>query len=417
MNAVNPDRLSRAFTDLHGQPPSLIVRAPGRVNLIGEHTDYSLLPVLPLAISLGTYVAAAPLDEPRVLGSSLQFEGAADLDRADLDALPGAAWHCYLFGALKMLQGRAPERGARLLISGDLPTTGGLSSSSSFTMAVLLCLNELWELGLSREAMVELAIVAERHVGVESGGMDQTVIGLAQAGAALRIDFDPPVRRPVALPGELRLVVAYSGEEAPKGGTAMDAYNERVIACRLAAVLLGHAVGVDPGAPPVLGRLLDASSVEAVEALPGRACAAEVSREVGAPYQPWVRFTAGAFSGQQQVGVRSAARHVLSEARRVDQAEAAVTAGDLPALGRLLDASQESLARQYRCSSVALDRLCLAMKEGGALGARLTGAGFGGYAIAAATPDSVEQVMTAAQKISPGPVFQVTPVAGMERIR
>ncbi len=413
---ATPAELSRSFAARFGADPAVLVRAPGRINLIGEHTDYSLLPVLPLAIPYGTVAAAAPLDEPVVRGVSLLFDGEAELRRDALDALPETPWHRYLYGALRMLDGRAPGRGARLLFDGDLPTTGGLSSSSSFTMAALLCLDQLWELGLSPEALVELAIVAERHVGVESGGMDQTVIGLAQAGAALRIDFHPPARRAVALPEDLRLVVAYSGEAAPKGGSAKDAYNERVIACRLGAALLARRLGVDAGDPPALGRLPGDAAREALEALPGEADAATTARELGVEPASFVTLTAGSFPADRPVRVRAAARHVLSEALRVDRAERALGDGDLAALGRLLDASQQSLATDYRCSSDALDRLCAAMREGGALGARLTGAGFGGYAIAAATPDQLGGVLTRAAMVSPGPVFEVSAAQGMERV-
>lgn len=410
--------LKRAFIALYGEVPSLMAQAPGRINLIGEHTDYSLLPVLPLAIPLGTRVAAAPGTGGLVTASSRQFEGTARLERGGLGELPDTPWHRYLWGALRMLEGRgAPDLGARLLVEGDLPTTGGLSSSSSFTMAVLLSLNELWGLGLSAEELVPLAIIAERQVGVESGGMDQTIIGLARPGAALRIDFEPPAVRAVALPGELRLVVAYSGEQAPKGGSARDAYNERVVGCRLAAALLGIRLGMEPGVPPLLGRLAGVASAADIAGLPRRSCAATVASEAGVEAEALVRLTAGVFSADTEVWVRPAARHVLSEAARVDGAEAALGAGDVPALGSLLDASHKSLAEDYRCSSASLDRLCQAMRDGGALGARLTGAGFGGFAIAAATPDRVEAVMAAANEASPGPVFQATAAGGMELLR
>ena len=409
--------LKQAFTALYGEAPSVTVRAPGRINLIGEHTDYSLLPVLPLAIPLGTRVAAASDSGGLVTASSRQFQGTARLERGGLGQLPATPWHRYLWGALKMLEGRgAPDSGARLLIEGDLPTTGGLSSSSSFTMAVLLGLSELWGLGLSAEELVALAIVAERQVGVESGGMDQTIIGLARAGAALRIDFEPPAVRAVALPEELRLVVAYSGEQAPKGGSARDAYNERVVGCRLAAALLGARLGVEPGTPPVLGRLAGLAGEEEIARLPERGCAAAVAREAGVEVDVLVKLTAGVFSDAADVWVRPAASHVLSEARRVDAAEQALGAGDLAGLGRLMDASHGSLAEDYRCSTPGLDRLCQAMRNGGALGARLTGAGFGGYAIAAATPDTVEAVLAAANQVSPGPVFLATAAGGMERL-
>lgn len=383
------------------------------MNLIGEHTDYSNLPVLPIAMERATRIAAAPTDDGRLVARSLRFEGEADLDRAALDRAPAAPWHRYIVGALRLLQGAAPGRGARLLVSGDLPTTGGLSSSSSFTVGLLAALDRIWDLGRGLAQLVELAIVAERHVGVESGGMDQTVIAHAEQGAALRIDFAPTRTRAVPLPEELRIVVAYSGEEAPKGGAVRQAYNERVIGCRLSAALLAARLGLSPGSPPGLGEVAGAARRADIEALPDRMSARQVARELGIDVDPLVRLTAARFDPDLAVALRAVARHVLSEARRVDEAEAALVAGELEPFGRLLDASHASLSQDFGCSTPALDRLCRVMREAGALGARLTGAGFGGYALAATRPEALEPVLGAARGAVEGPVFETRAGAGL----
>jgi galactokinase len=400
--------LRTAFASLYDRPATALVRAPGRVNLIGEHTDYSDLPVLPIAMDRATWLAAAPRDDGVLRARSTRFEGEAILQP---DGAGGsAAWHRYLAGALAQLPDLAGGRGADLLVGGDLPTTGGLSSSSSFTVGLLASLNQIWELGLELDRLVELAIVAERHVGVESGGMDQTVIAHASAGTALRIDFAPPRVRRVPLPPELRVVVAYSGQEAPKGGSARDAYNERVIGCRLAAALLGHRLDREAR---VLGQVARDADAKMLTDLPERATPARVARELGVDPRPLVQFTAGAFDPEQPVPVRTFARHVLSEAERVDRAEAALAADDLEGFGGLLDASHHSLASDYRCSTEGLDRLCQAMRDAGALGARLTGAGFGGYALAAARPDRIDAVIDAAKACVRGPVFETFAADGL----
>jgi len=394
------------FRQLFGMDPAVQVRAPGRVNLIGEHTDYSLLPVLPLAMDRATRVTGAVTDDGRLQVHSRQFGGDADL------AWPGLQvrepWHRYVAGVAAVLGERTAAQGARLWIDSDLPSTGGLSSSSAFTMGLLAALNHLWHLGLAPGALVDRAIVAERHVGVESGGMDQTVIAHAQEGAALRIDFDPPSTRPVPLPPELHVVVAYSGAEAPKGGAVRQAYNDRVIGCRLAAAMLGAA-----GDPPVLGAVADAPAGE-VERLPDAASAEAVARRAGIDVGPLVRLTAGRFNQRAPVRVRAVARHVLDEARRVDQAERALVAVDLDRLGQLLDQSHHSLAQDFRCSTDGLDRLCRVARETGALGARLTGAGFGGYALAAVTSDRLDAVMRALGEAGPGPVFETRASGGLK---
>jgi galactokinase len=414
---MDPAALRHAFAATHGEAPTLVVRAPGRVNLIGEHTDYSLLPVLPVAIDRATLVAVGPAADDRVLARSRVAEGEVSLARG---ALPreagalGAGWGRYLYGALRELDGLAPGRGARLLVDSDLPTTGGLSSSSSLTMGLLAALDGLWRLELGREALTARGIVAERHVGVESGGMDQTVIAFAQAGAALRIDFAPPARRAVPIPAGLALVVAASGEVAAKGGGAKRAYNERVIGCRLAAALLARELGLDAGSPPLLGRVAGcADALALTHTLPARDSARAVAARLGLALEPLVRFTAGGFEPDAEVWLAPVARHVLSEARRVDEAERVLAAGALPELGVLLDESHRSLAADLRCSTAALDRLCAAMRAAGALGARLTGAGFGGYAIAAVPEERASAVIAAALSATSGPAFTVRASAGL----
>ena len=401
------DELTGAFEDAYGRAPKVVIRSPGRVNLIGEHTDYSLLPVLPVAIGQATYVAAAASEPGEVRARSLAFEGAARLSWPDPRAAATRPWQRYLAGAMQQLGGEAGGRGARLMVHGDLPSGGGLSSSSSLTMGLLGALDEVWGLGLAPGELVDLAVVAERQVGVESGGMDQTVIGLARAGAALRIDFAPRGQRHVALPADLRLAVAYSGQEAPKGGSVKQAYNERVIGCRLAAALLASRRGVSASNPPALAEVARLPDIAGdVSSLPESASAEAVVAETGRRAADLVRLTVGQMDADAEVLVRPVARHVLDEARRVEQAEGALLSGDLLALGRLLDLSHASLRDDFGCSTAALDSLCAAMRGAGALGARLTGAGFGGYAIAAATSDTVDRVLRAAHEATGGPAFE-----------
>ncbi|MBM4320324.1 MAG: hypothetical protein FJ125_10265, partial [Deltaproteobacteria bacterium] len=355
------------------------------------------------------------------------FDVPAQLLRAAPAAGVAAPWHRYLAGVLRQLPEAPPRLGARLLIAGDLPATGGLSSSSSLTMGLLGGLNALWQLGLSPTELVARGIVAERHVGVESGGMDQTVITMGRRGAALHIAFAPPARRIVPLPAGLRLVAAFSGEEAPKGGAVQQAYNERVIGCRLAAALLARRLGCSAGQPPVLGAVVQAAgrasgdaAGEALAALaalvaqlPRLASASAVAGQLGQEVEPLVALTAGRAEAERPVLVRPVAHHVLGEASRVALAEAALRAGDLAGFGRLLDASHRSLAEDFRCSTPALDRLCDALRRAGARGARLTGAGFGGYALAALAPEHEPVVLAAARAATGGPAFAVTASDGL----
>ncbi len=414
MPAPSRDAIDAVFIARHGAPPAAVFRAPGRVNLIGEHTDYSHLPVLPIAIERGLTVAALPADGGVVEAASSAFEGTPRIDRASLSADAAIPWSRYLAGALRELADVAPGRGAKLLIEGDLPAGGGLSSSSALTVGVIAALAAAWEHLLEPDEIVRRAVVAERHAGVESGGMDQEVIVFTEEGAALRIDFDPPGRRAVLLPPGLAFVAAYSGEDAPKAGSARDAYNERVVGARIATAMLADEVGLDLEHPIVLRQVAGIDVVDVlVDGLPERISATEAAHGADVDVEHLVRLTAGRFDHQVKVPVRRIARHILGEAARVDEAEGALLAGNLAAFGRLLNDSHNSLREDFRCSTAALDRLCAAMRKAGAQGARLTGAGFGGYALAAVPPAAVPAVIEAAIAATGGPAFEVHASAGL----
>jgi galactokinase len=408
--------LRHAFTAAFGRVPAVIARAPGRVNLIGEHTDYSHLPVLPMAIDRALFIAAAPTDAPLVEVRSIQFAPPAQIDRGhEGSARAETGWHAYVAGVLQELRDIASGRGAQVLVTGDLPPASGLSSSSALTVGLMAALNAAWEGGLEPAVIARRAAAAERHVGVETGGMDQAVITLAVPGAALRIDFEPFAVRPVALPEGLAVVVASSGEEAPKGGAARDAYNERVVGARLAAAMLAEQIGLEHGTPPRLRDVWGADAVDIlIDELPEQISVREVARSVDIDAGQLARLSAGTIDVQKRVPVRRPARHILSEADRVDAAEAALRAADIDAFGQLLNESHDSLRNDFRCSTPALDRLCAAMRKAGALGARLTGAGWGGFAVAVARPEQVAAIIDAATVATGGPAFEVQASAGLE---
>jgi galactokinase len=382
----------------YGSEPLVVVRAPGRVNLIGEHTDYSHLPVLPMAIQLGIEIAAAPGDGG--------VEAVSSLGRPVVVGAASRGWGRYLWGALAALG--AEGRGARLAVSGDLPSTGGLASSSALTVGVLEALNQLWGLGLTGQQVVDTAIVAERAIGVESGGMDQTVIAFATTGAALRIDFEPPVHRPVPIGPGLSFVIGFSGEAAPKGGAVRCPYNASVVSCRVAAALLARDMGVDGS----LLRHVSAADDRAVAGLPGGITAADAASVLGVPVASLTELTATTFPPHAELFPRAAARHVLSEATRVDEAESALSAGDGPGMGALFRASHRSLA-DFGASTPALDAVVGAAEAGGAWGARLTGAGFGGWAVAVCPPERVAAVVSAMEAAIGGPALEVVPSPGL----
>jgi galactokinase len=262
------------------------------------------------------------------------------------------------------------------------------------TVAALLALRRLNDQEPEPTELIDLAVQAERATGTEGGAMDQTLIVNATAGTALRIGFDPITWHTVAVPENIAFVAGYSGTPAPKGGSARDAYNARVVGTRTAALLLGAD-------PPFLANV-DGDIATLVDALP----------EWATPPPEAEQLTTGSYDRTDPVPVRAWARHVLTEAERVDIAADALEASDLDTLGRLFDESHASLTDDYGVSTPELDRLVTAARGAGAAGARLTGAGFGGWAVAVCDPDHVEAVTEAMASVA-GQAFRAEPSDGV----
>ena len=335
--------------------PMIRAFGPGRVNLIGEHTDYNGGLALPFAIDRGVTVEAEPLAggemraEARDLGESDAFDAAA----------PGRAegWRAFVRGTVAELRAAGVEiEGARLAFAGDVPQGSGLSSSAALETA--LCLALLAVAGAEEPDRTELAKLCSRvendWVGAQTGLLDQLASLHGRAGAALRIDFATLELRPVPLElGDWRLVTLDSGAEHSH---AAGGYNERRAECRAACA----ALGVEH---------LSAADHEAAERLP----------------EP----------------LRRRARHVLSENARVDAMVAALGAADLEEAGRLLDASHASLRDDYEASVPAVEAAVARLKSAGAAGARMVGGGFGGSVLALLEPGAEPPPGSVA--VAPGP--------------
>jgi galactokinase len=380
-----------------GTAPSLVVDSPGRVNLIGEHTDYCGLPVLPMAIHQGIQIAASESAEAGLTAVSTLDNATVSSDRA----FEHHGWGKYVLAVLDQIGPRVEGRGARLAIDSDLPETGGLSSSSALSVGCLVAPNELWGLSLSPEEIVTGSVTSERTAAIAGGAMDQTVITFARPGSALRIDFDPPAHSHIPMPRDFIWVAGYSGTRAAKGEAAAAAYNSFVLASRAAAVVLAEALGRDAGTPPLLSKVRAASADQIAE-LPT------------IPVRTATAITGGDdldLSPDRPLDLRLSATHVLSEAARVDAAEAALVEGDRDGFGRLMDKSHSSL-RRYGASTESLDSLVAAARGAGAAGARVTGAGFGGWAIALTSPEAADLVTEAMEGATGGPTFVATAGGG-----
>jgi galactokinase len=320
-----------------------LFRAPGRVNLIGDHTDYNEGFVLPLAIELECRVRFEPRGDGRVRLRSEQEEEGVELaaDGSDDPATAEPQWGRYAAGVLRALsaRGRAPV-GIDGAVASTVPAGAGLSSSAALEVALALA---LCDAAGTRLEPLELARACQEaeHVatGVPCGIMDQLASVAGRRGHALLIDCRTLELEPVPLPQELAILAVHSGVSRRLAGSA---YAERRAACEAAAARLG-----------VLA-LRDATP--------------------------------------EQVAGDTRARHVVSENARVLEAAAALAAGDLEQVGRLLSASHASLRDDYAVSTPELDALVAALEDAGALGARLTGAGFGGCVVAARRAGEAERV-------------------------
>ncbi|MCP3973086.1 MAG: hypothetical protein GY720_01180 [bacterium] len=383
--------------DHFGDAATAVVNSPGRINLIGEHTDYCGLPVLPMAIAESIQFAASERAQPGLIAVSTLDGAVIDSDSAR--AAPG--WAKYVLAVLDQIQPLAPGRGAQLALDGDLPSTGGLSSSSALSVGCVIALNEVWDVGLDAEELVAAAVRAEQSAAIAGGAMDQTVIAFARPGHALRIDFDPSAHTHIPMPESFVWIAGYSGTKAPKGESAANSYNSFVLASRAAAALLGDAPDPSGETAPQLSRVRTADQ-ESISALPtisvAQAAAISQTDNLGLPLD-------------RQLDLRISAEHVLSEADRVDAAEQAIRGADLEEMGRLMDASHLSLTR-YGASTPSLDRLVAAARNAGAAGARLTGAGFGGWAIALTTEERAMAVQAAMESACGGPILVATAEGG-----
>jgi galactokinase len=352
VNAAEIASLRGAFAELSAREPRLF-RAPGRVNLIGEHTDYSEGFVLPMAIDRATVAAAAPRDDRRVRVRSLERGETAELDLDARDPRPEGSWIDYAYGVALALARRVALRGADLAVATTVPIGAGLSSSAAFELSVASALLALAGASLPPRELARVGREAENgFVGLRSGIMDQLASACGVRDHALLIDCRSEELTPVPIPREAAVVVADSGVKHELSGSA---YNARRAESEEAARLLGART------------LRDVS-------------AGELARR----------------GGELPDVLRRRARHVVSENARVLAAADAFRAGDLARAGELMNASHDSLRDDYEVSAPELDLLVDAARAvSGVFGARMTGGGFGGSIVVLAGRDAVGPLTTA----------------------
>lgn len=364
--------LLRAFQERFDEDATHVSRAPGRVNLIGEHVDYNGLPVLPMAIQKEVTLVLRPRTDGMVTLVNLhaEFDDVSFEVGVRIEAGPTGHWGNYVKAPAQELARReAIFRGFDGVLFSDVPVASGLSSSSALVNAVGLALARINEVGADEVHLAELMADAERYTGTQGGGMDQAISLGARKGQAARIDFNPLRIRHVPVPQDWRFIVADTGVRAEKSGAAQAAYNRRREECAEALARVGEEL-------VQRGRLASLPSGYA-----------ELTRSV--------HNDEGLLVGESVLAgtLFRRFRHVITENARVLQAQDLLLQADHAGFGILMDASHGSLRTDYHVSSAELDELVALAKEGGAAGARLTGAGFGGCTVALASMDTVDDVL------------------------
>jgi galactokinase len=349
--------LHHTFTQLFGVAPQHIYRAPGRVNLIGEHTDYNDGFVLPMAIDRAVYIAARPRADRVVRLCALDFQNARS--EFALDALIARdetnTWSNYIRGVAWTLQARGfTLPGLALAIQGDVPLDSGLSSSAALEVCAATTFVEMGGLEIGQAEIARACQQAESEfVGMKCGIMDQFISALARADHALVIDCRALSYQNVPLPRGAQIVVC---DTMKRRGLVDSEYNTRRAECEQAVRLLAAQLG------------------KPLRALRG------VSPEEFARYE----------NDLPRV-VAKRARHVITENARVLDAVAAAKRNDLATFGTLMNASHASLRDDYQVSCAELDAMVeIACQQRGCLGARLTGAGFGGCTVNLVEDDVVD---------------------------
>lgn len=372
------------FTEIFGEQAEATFFSPGRINLIGEHTDYNGGHVFPCAISLGTYGAARKREDNKLRFYSANFEdlGIIETSLDDLKYDKKDNWVNYAKGMIYFLKetGHDVDKGMDIFIEGNIPNGSGLSSSASLEMLIGVIAQELFNLDIDRVDLVKLGMETEnKFIGVNSGIMDQFAVGMGKQNQAILLDTNTLEYSYAPVDMGNNVIVIMNTNKRRE--LADSKYNERRSECETAVGELQAKLDIK-----TLGEL-DAQT-----------------------------FDEYAYLIEDENRLKRA-RHAVWENQRTMQAQDALEEGDLEKFGRLVNASHVSLEHDYEVTGIELDTLAhTAWKQEGVLGARMTGAGFGGCGIAIVDKDKVEafkenvgKVYT--EKIGYAPAFYIAEIA------
>ncbi|PIA60990.1 hypothetical protein AQUCO_00300482v1 [Aquilegia coerulea] len=425
------DNFKSKFIQVFGHKPDVYARSPGRVNLIGEHIDYEGYSVLPMAIRQDTIIAIRKHD-PSESSKLLRIANVNDKytmctypadPNQEID-LKNHKWGHYFICGYKGYHDFAKSRGMDvgepvgldILVDGTVPTGSGLSSSAAFVCSSTIAIMAAYDVNFPKKEIAQLTCECERHIGTQSGGMDQAISVMAKSGFAELIDFNPIRATDVQLPAAGTFIIAHSLAESQKAVTAATNYNNRVVECRLAAIVLAIKLGMKP--KDAISEVKTLSHVEGLclsfassrGSYDPVVAVKELLKEDPYTAEDIEKITEESLTiifgdSPSSLDVLRAAKHfklfqrashVYSEAKRVyafkDTVQSKLSDEEmLKKLGDLMNDSHYSCSVLYECSCPELEELVTICRENGALGARLTGAGWGGCAVALVKESIVPQ--------------------------
>jgi galactokinase len=348
--------LKKKFVEKYGEGDFQGYFAPGRVNLIGEHTDYNGGFVFPCALSFGAYLMIRKTERKSVRFASMNLPFEAEVALGDLDKKVGKEWVNYPIGVFAQFlkKGIQFKEGADILIFGDVPNGAGLSSSAALEMVTAVAVNDIWNAGIDRVELIKMSQKAEHEfAGVMCGIMDQFVSGMGKAEHAVFLNCDTLDFElvPVRLDGVKILISNTNSPHKLDSGM----YNQRVRECHAAVDAI--------------------SKYKPIKAL------VEVSEAEFAGLEDKI----------EDLAARKRARHVITEIARTEQAVKELQAGNLENFGKLMNGSHNSLRDDYEVTGLELDTMVEeARKIEGVIGSRMTGGGFGGCTVSLVRDEAVD---------------------------
>lgn len=407
------DQSIEQFIKIYSIRPSMIIRAPGRVNMIGEHTDYHDLTVLPASINRTVFILLSPRKDNLVKIKTFQ----EILPERNFQLLTPIQpdnqgdWANYVKAGSQTVLNHFTEeiKGYNGLVYGTIPQGGGLSSSSALVVASALALLYRNNISFNKEILAKDLAIGEQYVGTAGGGMDQTASLCGKKGHLIKIDFNPLQVQPIPFPENYSIIITNSLVTAEKSGPAKNIYNLRSLEGRFGTALISNTLYKRTGKSisrlgdlrkPIFQKINIQSLIEEIfhehsysaDEIKKQLTSEQLQKLLTMKNGNSFPFLEYSYKLKQRI------RHVISEWERVTKSSELLLSGKISDFGNLMDQSHISCRDDMEISCPELNELVHIQKHHGALGARLTGAGFGGCTVSLISSDQSESFIEKVKK-------------------